>query len=146
MDHAVGADERFRPRLGADEACRLKMVNKVVPRQELMPAAERLADSIKAHDPTVVRYAKQVVTRGLDLSLEQGLELLMQTDLRQALAALTVPTLWLYGEKDTLVSAETATRVTELLPSAETAMIAGAGHAPFLSHPNRCLSALEAFA
>ena len=59
----------------ADEACRLKLVNRVVPRDDLWPAAERLADRIKSHSPTVLSYAKQAVTRGLDLSLEQGLEL-----------------------------------------------------------------------
>jgi len=59
----------------ADEAYRLKLVNRVVPRDDLWPAAERLADRIKSHSPTVLSYAKQAVTRGLDLSLEQGLEL-----------------------------------------------------------------------
>jgi len=41
----------------------------------LLPAAERLASKIKAYDPLVLSYAKQAVTRGLDLSLERGLEL-----------------------------------------------------------------------
>ena len=59
----------------ADEAYRLKLVNRVVPRDDLWPEAERLADKIKSHSPTVLSYAKQAVTRGLDLSLEQGLEL-----------------------------------------------------------------------
>ena len=30
---------------------------------------------IKVHNPTAISYAKQAITRGLDLSLEQGLEL-----------------------------------------------------------------------
>jgi len=59
----------------ADEARRLKLVNRVVPRKELLPQAERLARSIAGFDPVVVSYAKQAITRGLDLSLEQGLEL-----------------------------------------------------------------------
>ncbi len=61
--------------LGADEAQRLKLVNQVVPRSKLLPAAERLASRIKAYHPVAVSYAKQAVTRGLELSLEQGLEL-----------------------------------------------------------------------
>ena len=36
---------------------------------------EQLADKIKGYDPLAVSYAKQAVTRGLDLSLERGLEL-----------------------------------------------------------------------
>ncbi len=59
----------------AEEACRLKLVNQVVPREELLPAAENLANKIKAYSPVALSYAKQAVTQGLDLSLGQGLEL-----------------------------------------------------------------------
>jgi len=59
----------------AEEALRLKLVNKVVAREDLLPTVEKLADKIKANDPTAVNYAKQAITRGLDMSLEQGLEL-----------------------------------------------------------------------
>jgi len=59
----------------AEEAHRLKLVNRVVSRAELLPEAERLARKIKAHSPLAVSYAKQAVIRGLDLSLEEGLEL-----------------------------------------------------------------------
>jgi len=59
----------------AEEALYLKLVNRVVPRSELLPQAERLAGRIADFKPTVVSYAKQAITRGLDLSLGQGLEL-----------------------------------------------------------------------
>ncbi len=59
----------------AEEARRLKLVNQVVPRRDLLPAAERIANKIKAYSPIALSYAKQAITRGLDLSLEQGLEL-----------------------------------------------------------------------
>ncbi len=59
----------------AEEACRLKLVNRVVPREELMPTVEKLANKIKAHSPVALSYAKQAINRGLDLSLEQGIEL-----------------------------------------------------------------------
>jgi len=59
----------------AEEALRLKLVNQVVARENLLPAAERLANKIKAYDPRAVSYAKQAIVRGLDLSLERGLEL-----------------------------------------------------------------------
>jgi enoyl-CoA hydratase/carnithine racemase len=36
---------------------------------------EKMADKIMDYDPIVVSYAKQAVTRGLDLPLSQGLEL-----------------------------------------------------------------------
>jgi len=59
----------------AEEAYRLKLVNQVVPLEELLPAVEKLANKIKAYSPIALSCAKQAVTRGLDLSLEQGLEL-----------------------------------------------------------------------
>ena len=59
----------------AEEAHHLKLVNRVVSRNELLPEAERLARKIADFDPVAVSYAKQAVTRGLDLSLEEGLEL-----------------------------------------------------------------------
>ena len=59
----------------AEEAHHLKLVNRVVSRSELLPEAEKLARKIAHLDPVAVSYAKQAVTRGLDLSLEQGLEL-----------------------------------------------------------------------
>jgi len=59
----------------AKEALRLKLVNQVVPQADLLPTAERLAGKIKSCSPLAVSYAKQAITRGLNLSLEQGLEL-----------------------------------------------------------------------
>ncbi len=61
--------------LKAEEAYRLKLVNQVVPRNNLLPVAEKLADKIKTYSPLAVAYAKRAVVDGLDLSLEQGLEL-----------------------------------------------------------------------
>ncbi len=59
----------------ADEAHRLKLVNRVVSRDDLLPTVERLANKLKAYSPIALNCAKQAITRGLDLSLEEGLEL-----------------------------------------------------------------------
>lgn len=61
--------------LKADEAKRLKLVNRVVPRKDLLNQAEKLAKKLASLDPVAVAGAKQAITRGLDLSLEQGLRL-----------------------------------------------------------------------
>jgi enoyl-CoA hydratase/carnithine racemase len=62
-------------RIKADEACRMGLVNRVVPRAELLTLVARMADKICSYDPIVVSYAKQAVVRGLDMTLTQGLEL-----------------------------------------------------------------------
>ena len=59
----------------AAEAKKWKLVNQVVPRAGLLPAAQRLADKIKGCDPLVMRCVKQAVTRGMDITLAQGLAL-----------------------------------------------------------------------
>jgi enoyl-CoA hydratase len=61
--------------IDAEEAYRLGLVNRVVPREELLPTVERMAEKIMSRAPIAVRYAKQVVRRGLDVSLEEGLKL-----------------------------------------------------------------------
>jgi enoyl-CoA hydratase len=59
----------------ADEARRWKLVNRVVPRADLLPEAEKLAGKIKSYSPLALSYAKEALTRGLDLGLREGLEL-----------------------------------------------------------------------
>ena len=61
--------------LTAEEALKIKLVNRVVSRDELLSEVEKLADRIKSFDNRAVRFAKQAVTRGLDLTLEEGLKL-----------------------------------------------------------------------
>ena len=72
----------------AEEACRMKLVNQVVPRADLLPTAEKMANRIKSYNPLAVSYAKQAVTRGLDLDLERGLEL--EAKLGHRLAAVSM--------------------------------------------------------
>jgi enoyl-CoA hydratase/carnithine racemase len=73
--------------IDAKEALRLKLVNRVLPRPDLLPAAEKLAKQIQSYNPKAVRYAKQAVTRGLDLTLTEGLAL--ESELGRRLMALS---------------------------------------------------------
>jgi enoyl-CoA hydratase len=65
--------------IDAQEAHRIGLVSQVVPRDQLLPEAEALAQRIAAQGPIAVRYAKEVVSRGLDMTLEQALR--FETDL-----------------------------------------------------------------
>jgi len=78
-------------------------------------------------------------------ALRAGLELLLGTDLRQVLGDIQKPTLWLLGERDTLVPAAMARELARLQPGARACSIAGAGHAPFLSHREDALALLTDF-
>jgi enoyl-CoA hydratase len=61
--------------IDAREAYRVGLVNQVVAPQDLLPAAEGMARKIMSRSALAVRYAKEAVNRGLELSLEEGLEL-----------------------------------------------------------------------
>ncbi len=78
-------------------------------------------------------------------ALENGLDLLRDVDLRQQLKVIPCPTLWLLGERDTLVPAAMAQSLAELQPGARIEVVPGAAHTPFLSHPEACLQRLDSF-
>jgi len=59
----------------AEDACRIGLVNKVVPFAELMPEAEALANRICENGPLAVRAAKELAYRGIEMSLAEGLRL-----------------------------------------------------------------------
>lgn len=61
--------------ISADEAWRINLVNRVVPRDKLFNTAEKMARKIASYEPMAVLYAKQAVVRGLDMSLAEGLQL-----------------------------------------------------------------------
>lgn len=61
--------------IDAQEAYRIGLVNKVVPLDQLMPAAKELAEAICEVGPLAVRTAKEAMIRGMSLGLEDGLRL-----------------------------------------------------------------------
>jgi enoyl-CoA hydratase/carnithine racemase len=62
-------------RINAEEAYKAGLVNRVVPREKLLPTVEEIARKIASYDQMAVRSAKQAILRGLDLPLKEGLEL-----------------------------------------------------------------------
>lgn len=60
-------------RIDAQEALRIGLVNMVVSREELYLSADRMAKIILSHSFIAIRHAKEAVTRGLDLTLKEGL-------------------------------------------------------------------------
>ena len=62
-------------RLNAQQAYDLGLVNRVVKPEDVMSAAEELANKINANGPLAVRAIKQLAYQGMDMPLEQGLRL-----------------------------------------------------------------------
>ncbi len=59
----------------AQEAYELGIANKVVPHEALMDEVVALATKIKSNGPFAVKLAKECISRGLTLSIEEGLAL-----------------------------------------------------------------------
>ena len=77
--------------------------------------------------------------------LHHALLLLKHTDLREALSTMTQPISLIQGDKDTLVPQQTAYDIKALQPACELNIITGAGHVPFLSHPDDVIHIINQF-
>ncbi len=62
-------------RIDAKEAHRIGLVNMVVSREELYAKVDEIAKKIASSGPIAVRYAKEAINRGLELTLDEGLAL-----------------------------------------------------------------------
>jgi enoyl-CoA hydratase len=61
--------------IDAEEALAIGLVSQMVPPPDLMATAEALAQNIAGKAPIALRFIKEAVHKGLDLTLEQGLRL-----------------------------------------------------------------------
>lgn len=68
-------------------------------------------------------------------ALQAGLDILRGCDLCNALPQVDQPVLVLAGERDALIPVQAAQYMAGRIPNGRLAVIGGAGHAPFLSHP-----------
>jgi pimeloyl-[acyl-carrier protein] methyl ester esterase len=67
-------------------------------------------------------------------TLQGGLEILKQADMRAILSGLNIPISVILGGLDTLIPVAVSQKMQRLLPSLELNIIDRAGHVPFLSH------------
>ena len=59
----------------ANQALEIGLVNRVVPADQLLDETHKLAEKVLSGASIAVRYAKEAVQNGMDLSLDQGLRL-----------------------------------------------------------------------
>jgi len=100
-----------------------------------------------AHAPSMLRSLKShVFERGEPPMhvLVEGLHVLETSDLRSRLSELRMPSLWIAGRRDKLISPD-AMRWSALRAAGEYREI-NSGHAPFLSHPAEIADAIVDFA
>ena len=80
-----------------------------------------------------------------EATLQRALEVLLDSDLRDEVSHIRKPTLLIHGDRDTLVPLQAAHWMSQNLPLGFLRVIAGASHAPFLSHQTQFIAALTQF-
>lgn len=75
-------------------------------------------------------------------TLADGLAILANTDLREAIAGIEVPTTLIHGRDDALMPLGAAEWLARTLPDARLTVLDDCGHAPFVSRPEECARAM----
>jgi enoyl-CoA hydratase/carnithine racemase len=57
------------------EALRIGLVHRVVPKKDLMEVTMKMAQEMASKGPIALRYTKEAIYKGMDMTLEQGLHL-----------------------------------------------------------------------
>lgn len=61
--------------IDAQEAYRIGLVNKVVPKEELYPTVKKMAEKIESNASFAISVAKQAINNGYDMDIKNGVEL-----------------------------------------------------------------------
>ena len=61
--------------IDAQEALRIGLVHKVVPKKDLTEVTMKLAQEMASKGPIALRYIKEAIYKGMDMTLKQGLRL-----------------------------------------------------------------------
>ena len=97
---------------------------------------------------TLASLRSQLFARGepLPQALRDTILLLASTDLRGMIASIPQPALVIAGDRDTITLVDASRWLADALPNGSLVVIPGAAHAPFLSHPDAVIAALDTFA
>ncbi|KEI07181.1 alpha/beta hydrolase [Clostridium botulinum] len=78
-------------------------------------------------------------------SLSLGLDYLMQSDLRSNLKNITVPTLLIHGQNDSICPIETSLYMKNYIPNYHVEIVNNTGHIPFFTLPDYCYNVIKNF-
>lgn len=77
--------------------------------------------------------------------LQAGLHVLKHSDLREFVLRKHLPIKMIMGDRDTLIPVDCAERIKQINANVDIQILKGAGHAPFLSHPDVLVAAVTDF-
>jgi pimeloyl-[acyl-carrier protein] methyl ester esterase len=150
----IGATPRFTARDGWADGLPARQVELLAQRFSRDPARTRarfLADLLTLAEREQLGPARlAAIDAGMRLpdsaAALAGLELLATADLRGELGAIGLPVLLVHGDADPICLPGAARAMAEAIPGARLVLLAGAGHAPFLTREAEVAAALLSFA
>ncbi|MFL5322484.1 MAG: alpha/beta fold hydrolase [Myxococcaceae bacterium] len=89
----------------------------------------------------IVREARRITPGEMGRRLKD----ILSTELMSELSKLSTPALIIHGDRDRVVPLRSAEKVARAIPGAELVIIKGAGHLPYMSHPDAFNAALDGF-
>jgi pimeloyl-[acyl-carrier protein] methyl ester esterase len=75
-------------------------------------------------------------------ALKGGLKILAESDFREQLSTLQLPTHWMFGKMDSLVPVNVCTHLANIQENTSYNIFSKASHAPFISHPEEFVDEL----
>jgi len=115
-----------------------KTIKKVLSLPVIRNHSEGLLNKARAHYGSADYNAAPEVLRKTLVSL-------VNTDLRDIIPNITVPTLLIWGDKDTATPLEDAKTIESLIPDAGLCVLEGTGHYSFLEKPYQAHKILQSF-
>ena len=91
------------------------------------------------------RWGRQILARSSQLSAIQLYECIYGVDLNAQIPLVTLPTLVLHGELDTIVPVQAAKWLVSNLPNARLKILLDAGHVPTVTRPREVSEAINHF-
>lgn len=79
------------------------------------------------------------------LALNEGLELLNNSDLRKEFSQISIPCLSIFGQFDSFLPTDTSAAMQQLLPSSRQEVFVNSSHAPFISETDKFVASIIGF-
>lgn len=133
---AADSDEAKIKRSGTIEAIKEK---------GLKPFAETFLKGALNHSQSIDKIRPMITGADKLGVIGALLALISRTDTTKSLSQITIPTLIMVGDKDTITPVTTATKMQELIPRAELKIIENAGHISNIDNPSAFNKALTEF-
>ena len=148
VGHSMGGAIALR--LAAAHPDRLERLAVIAPAgiatgRSLLGYAVPLAVTLRGARPRFLAVLATDALRAGPRTLARAAHEIRSEDVRTELARVSVPTLVLVGERDTLVPPAVAELVRESLPAARVIVLEGAGHVPMFDRPDAVAAALLEF-